>query len=800
MQEDQARTIPPTGWRFGDFALYPAQRRLLHDGEPVVVEERAFDLLVLLAGHHDAAMGRREITEQLWGSRPVADTTLRQLLYQARRAVDDDGERQHVIRTVHGSLQWVAPLLPLDDDMPDLSAEAAATSAPVVEAAPKPAWRVTHHRWWWLAGALVVVGVAALAVRSAFAPLQAAPLRVAIAPIANQSGDKTMDWVSDGLPGLLAGLLGHAGGLDVVDPLQSTRAWAYQPQQGRSHEQQVRFATGASVLVTGRLRKLASDMYELDLQVEHGDATPQQISLAGMQPGVLAVDAVPRIRALLDLDKPALPSRLPHDAFLAQAYARGMDLAAHGKWTIARDYFGLCTHGAPDFLPAALQLGVAQARTNAVSEGERTLLDVVQRAVRQNDTRMQALALLQLGQLSRSYDKDPEALHYLQQAASIAKVSRNLPVEMQARTLLADVLHRLHQAAASKRQLQLAETMIAKHPDLRNHLDLLYATKLAIAGDQGDAKTALAAARAELAINVAQGNQRGTVSSLFNVANQLRSLHRDKESLALSARCHQLAKADLDLGMQFVCATNLAASLLNLGLPQPAINISSVLAPLAAKIKIAEYQVLALQIRSLGEMQRGDFAQALADLRKGDAVTDVSKLYDGTFLCQEIYEGLAAYVAEPGALPALSSRFDAIAKAHAGQPGFAQRQASLRALLAASRHQPKAALVQLRDAAAATTLSQDGDIELRMAPLLIALADNDQRAADIALKGYDPSTTTDAALLPLFVKWAAQRGDTNAASKARVRLAALRKQGTDAMVVAGLDPHDPMAALPTRAR
>src|SRR5690606_9738265 len=82
----------PTGWRFGAFELYPAQRRLLRDGAPVEVEERALDLLVLLASHHDRDLERREVTTQLWGTRPVSDTTLRQVLHKARRAVDDDGE------------------------------------------------------------------------------------------------------------------------------------------------------------------------------------------------------------------------------------------------------------------------------------------------------------------------------------------------------------------------------------------------------------------------------------------------------------------------------------------------------------------------------------------------------------------------------------------------------------------------------------------------------------------------------------------------------------------------------------
>lgn len=120
MQSGRESSQPAPAWRSRDYVLKPAQRLLLHHGEPVHVEERVFDLLVLLLRHHHRALQQREIISALWGNRPVSDATLRQLVYKARRVLGDDGEHQATIRTLYGrSLQWVGPVEELVDEYED---------------------------------------------------------------------------------------------------------------------------------------------------------------------------------------------------------------------------------------------------------------------------------------------------------------------------------------------------------------------------------------------------------------------------------------------------------------------------------------------------------------------------------------------------------------------------------------------------------------------------------------------------------------------------------------------------------
>ncbi|NNE82075.1 MAG: transcriptional regulator [Silicimonas sp.] len=87
---------------FGDFELEPAAAELRKNGELVPMEKQAFDLLVLLADNAERVLSKDEIIEKIWDGRFVSDSAVSTAIKMARRAVDDDGARQTVIKTVHG--------------------------------------------------------------------------------------------------------------------------------------------------------------------------------------------------------------------------------------------------------------------------------------------------------------------------------------------------------------------------------------------------------------------------------------------------------------------------------------------------------------------------------------------------------------------------------------------------------------------------------------------------------------------------------------------------------------------------
>src|SRR5215469_17961279 len=92
----------PDEFCFGRFHFDPRRRRLLHDGEPVELGGRAFDILCLLASAKGAVVGKEELMTRLWPSRTVAENNLHVHISALRKALNaHDGSDSYVI-TVPG--------------------------------------------------------------------------------------------------------------------------------------------------------------------------------------------------------------------------------------------------------------------------------------------------------------------------------------------------------------------------------------------------------------------------------------------------------------------------------------------------------------------------------------------------------------------------------------------------------------------------------------------------------------------------------------------------------------------------
>ena len=96
-------------YRFGDFTLTASTRELRRGDTPVAISPRAFDCLAYLIQHRDRAVGKDELVAAVWERVDVSDTQLGQTVLRARRAVNDDGQAQNVIRTVSRfGYRWIA--------------------------------------------------------------------------------------------------------------------------------------------------------------------------------------------------------------------------------------------------------------------------------------------------------------------------------------------------------------------------------------------------------------------------------------------------------------------------------------------------------------------------------------------------------------------------------------------------------------------------------------------------------------------------------------------------------------------
>jgi DNA-binding winged helix-turn-helix (wHTH) protein/tetratricopeptide (TPR) repeat protein len=98
-------------YAFGEFELNPATRELLRNGNPIALRPRSLECLIYLIEHRDRAVGRDELIAAVWGRVDAGDAVVAQTLLRARKALDDTGNQQAMIRTLpRFGYRWVAPV------------------------------------------------------------------------------------------------------------------------------------------------------------------------------------------------------------------------------------------------------------------------------------------------------------------------------------------------------------------------------------------------------------------------------------------------------------------------------------------------------------------------------------------------------------------------------------------------------------------------------------------------------------------------------------------------------------------
>jgi TolB-like protein len=121
--------------RFGDHVLDIERRELRRGAEPISLEPQVFDLLVYLVRNRDRVVSKDDLIDSVWGGRIVSDSALTSRLNAARRAVDDSGAEQRVIRTVQR--RGVRFIGEVSEDSEPATGIAAAPAATEASTAPR---------------------------------------------------------------------------------------------------------------------------------------------------------------------------------------------------------------------------------------------------------------------------------------------------------------------------------------------------------------------------------------------------------------------------------------------------------------------------------------------------------------------------------------------------------------------------------------------------------------------------------------------------------------------------------------
>src|SRR5437763_2969739 len=101
----------PSSFTFGPFVLHTLSRRLEKQGELVLLNSRATELLLLLLRRAGELVAKDDLLHAGWGNRIVAENNLTVHMAALRRVLRDTGEVDNYIRTEHGrGYRFIAPV------------------------------------------------------------------------------------------------------------------------------------------------------------------------------------------------------------------------------------------------------------------------------------------------------------------------------------------------------------------------------------------------------------------------------------------------------------------------------------------------------------------------------------------------------------------------------------------------------------------------------------------------------------------------------------------------------------------
>jgi len=167
---------------FGEFELDLGAHQLRLRGDPVHLERRPFELLVLLVTNHGQLVARNDVVRQLWPSKVVIDfdTGLNTLVRKVRKALGDSPDKPKFVETIAGlGYRFIAPVT---------------HSSPPTTVAQENTlpWRPV------VIAAMVLVAAVVLGMRYVD-NREPARTSIAVLPFDNLTGSKEFDYLAAGL-------------------------------------------------------------------------------------------------------------------------------------------------------------------------------------------------------------------------------------------------------------------------------------------------------------------------------------------------------------------------------------------------------------------------------------------------------------------------------------------------------------------------------------------------------------------------------------------------------------------------
>jgi len=282
--------------RFESFELDTDRYELRRQGQPRSVEPQVFALLTLLVENPHRMVPREEIIASVWAGRAVSDSALSSRIKSARQALDDDGDAQRLIRTVHGQgFRFVGVV----ESVPG-------PSAPTTMSAPTAAQQWTRD-------------------------VLARPV-LAVLPFENEGGRAEDAYFADGIAEELISELSSWRWFPILSRDSSfDRSRAGLSASARAAAVGARYAVTGRLLRGGDASRLTVELLDTasDTQLWSGHYAVPDAELAGLQSGISS-EIFRRIAPELTSEETRRVLRKRHEDLTA------WDMAIKGLWHLHR--------------------------------------------------------------------------------------------------------------------------------------------------------------------------------------------------------------------------------------------------------------------------------------------------------------------------------------------------------------------------------------------------------------------------------------------------------------------------------
>ena len=205
-------------YEFDSFRLDPAEHRLLRDGEPVALEPKVLETLLVLVRRHGSLVAKEELMQAVWPDSFVEESNLTRNISVLRKALGGS----HFIETVpKRGYRFVGDVRAVSELQTEVILQSSRVTV-VVEEEEESGWRrralgavARHKTAVALALALVIVAAAAASLRSSQLSGQTVD-SFAVLPFVNAGTNPETEYLSDGITDSLIDRLSQAPGLRVM--------------------------------------------------------------------------------------------------------------------------------------------------------------------------------------------------------------------------------------------------------------------------------------------------------------------------------------------------------------------------------------------------------------------------------------------------------------------------------------------------------------------------------------------------------------------------------------------------------